>query len=582
LEERKIKYKIMIVENSETQTVILRYLLEKQGWEVSWADSAEKALGALEEKKDEEVPNLIVLDYRLPGIQGDEFCRKLKENPKTRRIITLMLTGEEGDENQNRIQKNGADDFFPKYSDEDLLILKINSLLRKSREADFFLSIDSSAIKHSRILAIDDSPTYLEFLEESFREDGIYIDKTTDVNEALEKIKRNKYDCVLLDLVMPEVDGIEFCQKILEMRRFLKEHLVILMLTAHESKDDMTRALKAGADDFVGKSNDFSIIKARMMALLRRKFILEENQRIFEELKRKEMEIERSRIEKEAAEAKGILAEKLLDTVEQLEEEIEERKRMEQKIKDYSLELEHSNKELESFAYVVSHDLQEPLRAISNYIQLIEKRLKDKLDKKAKDFIQRAVLGANRMQEMINELLKYSRVTSRSKLFAIYSSEEILKLALENLSPDIERKKAHITYDPLPEITCDNSQILRLFQNLISNAVKFCDRVPAIHISAAEEKKWWLFSIKDNGIGIEPPQRELIFKIFHKSQSKDKYPGTGIGLAICQKIVERHGGKIWVESQPDKGSTFFFSIATPKVKKEKARDALKREREDVT
>jgi light-regulated signal transduction histidine kinase (bacteriophytochrome) len=255
------------------------------------------------------------------------------------------------------------------------------------------------------------------------------------------------------------------------------------------------------------------------------------------------------------------LAERLLKTVEQLEEEINERKRMERKIKKYSRELERSNKELEAFAYVASHDLQEPLRAISSYLQLVEKRYKDKLDEKGRDFIERVVNSTHRMQAMINDLLGYSRITTRGKSFAKHSLEMILQQALTNLTPEIEQKKAVITYDTLPELACDDSQMIRLFQNLISNAVKFCETpVPQIHISAEQQKSEWLFSVKDNGIGIDPSHQKSIFKIFHRLHGRGTYPGTGIGLAICQKIVERHGGKIEVESEPGSGSTFFFTL----------------------
>jgi light-regulated signal transduction histidine kinase (bacteriophytochrome) len=238
---------------------------------------------------------------------------------------------------------------------------------------------------------------------------------------------------------------------------------------------------------------------------------------------------------------------------------------MEIQIKNYSRELERSNKDLEAFAYVASHDLQEPLRAISSYLQLIEKRYNDKLDDKGRDFIRRAVNGAHRMQDMINDLLVYSRLTTRGKAFEPFAVDGIIDRALTNLSAAIERSKAKIKCDPMPEITGDSSQVLRLLQNLISNAIKFNDKTrPVIHLSAEkpDKKKEWLFSVKDNGIGIDPEHSKNIFKIFHRLHGRGKYPGTGIGLAICQKIVERHGGKIWLESQPGSGSTFFFTIKT--------------------
>jgi two-component system NtrC family sensor kinase len=555
----------MIVEDSENHVVVLRHVLEQQGWEVEWVNSAEQALELLSSRSIENFPDLIIIDYQLPGIPGDELCRRLKLNFNTRSIPTLMLTEEDSEGSPGL--KSGADDYLSKHTDDDILVLKIKSLLRQSRESHVVFGVGSSLFRHVRVLAIDDNPTYLKFLDESFKKDGIRIDKAANGKQALEKINKNKnkYDCILVDLVMPGIDGIEVCQKIMEMRHWLDEPMV-LMLTAHESKEDMTRALEAGADDFVGKSSDISIIKARMSALLRRKFIQEDNQRIFEELKRKELEVERSRIEKAAAETKAVLAEKLLITVEQLEEEIEERKRMELKIKNYSRDLEQSNKELESFAYVASHDLQEPLRTISSFLQLVEKRYKDKLDDKGKDFIRRAVNGAQRMHEMINDLLTYSRITTRGKSFEPYPLEKILDRVLTNMSPTIERKNAVVTRDPLPELTCDESQIHRLFQNLISNAIKFCDRTrPVIRISAEEQKDHWLLSVKDNGIGIDASHQETIFKIFQRLHGKGKYPGTGIGLAICQKIVERHEGKIWVESKPGKGSSFFFTLKTRMV-----------------
>lgn len=563
--DKEKAYHILMVEDSENHGVVLRHVLEQQGWEVAWANSAEKALELLSSGRAGNFPDLIVIDLNLPGTRGDELCRHLKLNINTRGIPTLMLTGKRGEESHCHGLESGIDDYLPKSTDDDILVTRIKSLLGKSRESHVSFGIGSWLFRHSRILAIDDNPTYLEFLGRHLKKDGIGIDKAVSGQEALEKMNKNKYDCILVDMVMPGIDGIEICQEVLGMRGSVEKPMV-LMLTAYESKEDMTRALEAGADDFVGKSSDISIIKARIRALLRRKFIQEDNQRIFEELKRKEIEVERSRIEKAAAETKALLAERLLHTVEKLEEEIEERKRMELEIKNYSHILELSNKELESFAYVASHDLQEPLRAISSFLQLVEKRYKDKLDDKGKDFIHRAVNGAQRMQEMINDLLTYSRITTRGKSFEPHSLEKILDRVLTNMSPTIELKNAVITRDPLPGLPCDESQVHRLFQNLISNAIKFCSQPqPIIHISAREQKNHWLLSVKDNGIGIDPLHQETIFKIFQRPHGKSKYPGTGIGLAICQKIVERHEGKIWVESKPGKGSTFFFTLKTHKV-----------------
>ncbi len=553
----------MIVEDSETQVVVLRHILEGQGWETTCLGNAEEALEWLTSTGEKNFPNLIIIDYHLPGIQGDELCRRLKLNINTRSIPTLILTIDTNEESEKKALESGADDFILKHTDEDIFILKIKSLLRKAKSSHILFTLGSAIFKRSRILVVDNAPDYLGYIEKALNEDGIQIEKAIISDEAILRLENERFDCAVLNIKMPEINGIEICRKALEKRDTIKDPLLILMLTANESKEEMMQALEAGADDFVAKSSDISIIKARLFALLRRKFIQEDNIRIFEELKEKEMEVERSRIEKSAAEAKAVLAERLLNIVEQLEEEIEERKKMEEKIKNYSHELERSNKELESFAYVASHDLQEPLRAISSYLQLVEKRYKNLLDDKGRDFIERAVNGARRMQDMINDLLVYSRISTRPISVEPRSFDDILDRAITNLNAAIERSKAIITRDPLPTIPCDESQVIRLFQNLLSNSIKFCDKPhPIIQISAQEKpnKNQTVFSIKDNGIGIENEYKESIFKIFNRLHGRGKYPGTGIGLAICQKIVGLHGGKMWVESEPGIGSTFYFSV----------------------
>ncbi|MDO9537277.1 MAG: ATP-binding protein, partial [Thermoplasmata archaeon] len=225
------------------------------------------------------------------------------------------------------------------------------------------------------------------------------------------------------------------------------------------------------------------------------------------------------------------------------------------------VKLERSNAELEQFAYVASHDLQEPLRMISSYLQLLNQRYKDKLDSDADEFIDFAVDGANRMQKMINDLLTYSRVNTKAKPFVPTNCEEVMKWCLNNLQLAIEDSGVVVTNDALPVIMADDSQLTQLFQNLIGNASKFHrDDNPKIHISAKEKEDEWLFSVKDNGIGMRHEDHDRIFKIFSRLHNKTDYPGTGIGLSVCKKIVERHGGRIWVESEPGKGSTFYFTI----------------------
>ena len=225
------------------------------------------------------------------------------------------------------------------------------------------------------------------------------------------------------------------------------------------------------------------------------------------------------------------------------------------------LNLERSNKELEQFAYVASHDLQEPLRMVSSFTQLLEKRYAHQLDADAREFIAFAVDGATRMQKLINDLLDFSRITTRGKEFTKLDATTILGYALSNLHEKIKENGAIVTNDELPFIKGDESQLIRLFQNLIGNAIKFrSEESPRIHISFQTIPDYWQISVKDNGIGINPEYNERIFQIFQRLGNIKKYPGTGIGLAVCKRIVERHGGIIWVESEEGKGSIFHFTI----------------------
>ena len=235
--------------------------------------------------------------------------------------------------------------------------------------------------------------------------------------------------------------------------------------------------------------------------------------------------------------------------------------RAEQQLEHYAAELERSNRDLEQFAYIASHDLQEPLRMVRSYLQLIEQRYQGKLDADAKDFIAYAVDGASRMQTLISELLAYSRVGTRGKPFESIDCTAIVKRVLANLSVAIEESNAKVTYDPLPVVVADSMQLTQIFQNLIGNAIKFHSQdLPCVHISATDEHDEWTFSVHDNGIGIDPKNIERIFLIFQRLHTREEYPGAGIGLAICKRIVERHGGRIWASSEPGKGTAFCFTI----------------------
>ena len=244
-----------------------------------------------------------------------------------------------------------------------------------------------------------------------------------------------------------------------------------------------------------------------------------------------------------------------------LEDEVHQRTR---RLEEVAQELSRSNTELEQFAYIASHDLQEPLRMVRSYVQLLQRRYQGRLDETADKYIGYAIDGATRMTRMINDLLEYSRVMTRGKPVGPIDCEQAWAEAVANLRKVIEETGAQVTCDPLPRVTADFAQVVQLFQNLIGNAVKYrSDRPPRIHASARPQDGQWVFSVRDNGIGIEPQYRERVFVIFQRLHGRGEYSGTGIGLAVCKRIVERHGGSIWVESESGRGSTFFFTIPEP-------------------
>jgi signal transduction histidine kinase len=224
-------------------------------------------------------------------------------------------------------------------------------------------------------------------------------------------------------------------------------------------------------------------------------------------------------------------------------------------------ELERSNAELQQFAYVASHDLQEPLRMVSGYTQLLAKRYQGRLDANADEFISYAVNGANRMQALIRALLDFSSVGSRKTGLGPVDCNEVLQVALAALRASIQQSNAVITYDSLPQLQADELQLLQLFQNLLSNGIKYQNGgPPRIHVACKPDGQRWLFSVKDNGIGIDPKYADRIFLIFQRLHTQQEYSGTGIGLALCKKIVERHGGQIWVDSELGKGCVFRFTL----------------------
>ena len=254
--------------------------------------------------------------------------------------------------------------------------------------------------------------------------------------------------------------------------------------------------------------------------------------------------------------------------------DVTRRKEAEDAIERHAAELERSNRDLDQFAAVVSHDLQAPLRGVSMCCELVQDQCGDAIDPETEELVTMASDGAHRMQRLIADLRRFAVVTSKAEAHQTVDCEKALAEALANLSVTIEETGANITHDKLPTVVAEPTQLMQLFQNLIGNAIKYCrDRAPAVHVSAVKDDGRWTIGVRDNGIGIEPSYLKDIFRIFHRTfTGNDEFAGTGIGLAVCKRIVDRHGGSIWVESEPDVGSTFYFTL--PEVEQSLDADAL--------
>jgi two-component system, sensor histidine kinase and response regulator len=368
------------------------------------------------------------------------------------------------------------------------------------------------------ILIVDDMPANLGVLTSHLERQGYTAVVAQGGEEGVERAEFVRPDLILLDVMMPGVDGFEACRR-LKANPVTREIPVIFMTALTDTTDKLT-GFAAGAVDYVTKPLNGAEVLARIKTHL----------------------------------ALYSLRRRLAEQNEQLQQEIAARE-------EIQAALTRSNAELEQLAYVASHDMQEPLRMVASYLQLVAQRYKGQLDADADEFIGYAVDGAKRMQALINDLLAYSRLGTRARPFESTDCNKVLETVLVNLGVAISESGAQITHDPMPTVMGDSSQLVQLFQNLIGNAIKFRSAEPMrVHIGVEAADAMWQFSVTDNGIGIAPEYHERIFVMFQRLHGRTEYPGTGIGLAICKKIVERHGGTVWVESQAGHGSTFKFTI----------------------
>mgnify|MGYP000674494626 FL=1 len=417
------------------------------------------------------------------------------------------------------------------------------------------------------ILVVDDTPENLRLLSTMLTHRGYAPRCVINGQMALRACNSNPPDLILLDIMMPEMNGYEVCQHLKSEPK--TREIPVIFISAKDEVFDKVNAFAVGGVDYISKPFQFEEVLARIESHLTlrnlQKQLKEQNVLLQEEISSRlavektldeKNQVLQQEISNRCAVEKALQEQNLL-----LQQEISNRQCAESALLKSNQELARSNAELEQFAYVASHDLQAPLATIASYAQLLEKRYKDQLDSQASKFIGNIVHGCTRMQTLIDDLLEYSRVGRSQKPFQIIDCNHVIQQVIANLQGAIRNNQAVVTYTELPAVMGDISQLVQLFQNLVSNAIKYRqDESPTVYINAYKQENNWLFSVSDNGIGIASQHQERIFQIFQRLHTQKEYSGTGIGLAICQKIVERHGGSIWVDSEPGQGSTFHFTL----------------------
>jgi two-component system, sensor histidine kinase and response regulator len=355
------------------------------------------------------------------------------------------------------------------------------------------------------ILLVDDTPDNLRVLSAMLTNQGFEVRKALKGQRAIVSAQTDLPDLILLDIKMPEMDGYAVCQCLKNDPR--TREVPVIFISALDDALDKVKAFAVGGVDYITKPFQEIEVLARIEHQLRIQ-------------------------------------------------------RLQQQLIEQNQELARSNRELEQFAYVVSHDLQQPLQSVTGFVRLIQLKYQNYLDDVALDYLNRIHDTGSRMQQLIQDLLAYSKVGNQAQELQPIDCNCVLKQVLENLQMAIAEKQIVLLYDVLPTVMGIETQLIQLLQNLISNAIKFIrsDVVPEVKISVVKQGNHWLFGIHDNGIGIDANHIERVFEIFQRTQSAKSYPGTGIGLATCRKIIDNHKGRIWIDSQLNVGTTFYFTL----------------------
>jgi DNA-binding response OmpR family regulator len=518
---------ILVIDDSLTYRAALREAFEGASHVVVEAASGEEGLRLAGTHR----PDAIVVDGVLPGMDGATVIRHLRLDAALRDVPCLLLTGSDARHAELRALDAGADAFVRKGDDLDVILARLAAMLRRSPVRPQGLDETKSLRGLKKILAVDDSLTYLHSLADALKDEGYDVILAHSGEEALELLAVQPVDCILLDLLMPGLSGQETCERIKAAPAV--RDIPLVMLTALDDRDAMIQGLAAGADDYLSKSSELEVLKARVRAQIRRKQFEDENRRIREELLGKELEAAEARAARELAETKAILVD----------------------------ELSRKNGELEAFSYSVSHDLRAPLRAIDGFSRIVLEDFGDAIDARAHDYLQRVCAAAQRMGELIDDLLALSRVGRADIRRSPVDLSQIAHQVIAALRKGSDRQVEVVIENDLL-VDADSRLIQIALENLLGNSWKFTARASAatIQVGRGLNGQNHVYFVRDNGAGFDMTYAEKLFRPFQRLHSDADFAGSGIGLATVYRIFDRHGGRVWAEGTVGQGATFYFTI----------------------
>jgi two-component system NtrC family sensor kinase len=518
---------VLVIDDSVTFRETLREALEAEGYETLVAGTGEAGLRLASDHR----PGAILVDGELPGIDGPTVIRHVRIDTALRNIPCVLLTASNDRNAELRALDAGADAFVRKDHDVEVILARLAAVLR-SATLSVGVESTSSLLGPKKVLAVDDSATYLHELSDALRIEGYDVVLARSGEEALEMLAVQPVDCILMDLMMPGMGGTEACRQIKSAP--VVRDIPLIMLTSLEDRSAMIEGLTAGADDFISKSNDMEVLKARVRAQIRRKQFEDENRRIREELLHKELEATEARAARELAETRAEMVN----------------------------ELEKKNKELEAFSYSVSHDLRAPLRTIDGFSKMLLEDHADQLRGEAREYLGYVCDSAQRMNELIEGMLDLSRIGRAHIDRKSVDLSELARAVVAELRKNYPDRAPQCDIEEGLVVLADSRMMRIALDNLIGNAWKFTGKVPAARIEFRAERVNGdlVYRVRDNGSGFNMKYAEKLFTPFQRLHSEEEFSGTGIGLATVHRVIDRHGGRIWAEGHEGVGATMYFVL----------------------